>query len=292
MSEVMKALQQSEQAYQATSVASSSPSSTRVVTIKTTSWWLSVLLVLLPVLAVIFTLFYLNQTWSREEVIDERQWNEKSISIDQNNREDQKQTLEQHPLSSPVNNVLARVLPYPEFDTLTALPEAMVIATPVAKTTSKLAQSQQVNSSSEGKRIQTDQVKASHSSEQNWNTDNLDLSGLSPELAERFKSALKANPQPESTRVASSVSPSSRETINLLEHEKEYQGRLPRMNFETHMYSSKPQSRWIKVNGNNVHEGEWVIGSSVKLEEILPGSLIVSFDGQKIEIPALYEWQG
>lgn len=58
MSEVMKALQQSEQAYQAQIAPSHLSSQGSFQTVKTTRWWLIPSLVLLPIIATCTLLVY------------------------------------------------------------------------------------------------------------------------------------------------------------------------------------------------------------------------------------------
>nr|WP_238787010.1 general secretion pathway protein GspB [Vibrio vulnificus] len=57
------------------------------------------------------------------------------------------------------------------------------------------------------------------------------------------------------------------------------------------MYSSDPKRRWLKINGAEFHQGEW-IDNQIQLVEISAQSVIVEFQGEQIEIPALYEWKG
>ncbi|MFH0265982.1 general secretion pathway protein GspB [Vibrio rumoiensis] len=271
MSEVMKALQQSEQAYQAQIAPSHLSSQGSFQTVKTTRWWLIPSLVLLPIIATCTLLVYQQLT---RGIVD-------APSINDGQRNASLLTFE-------ANTPMARLLSYPELTALAPLPK--VIIPPKPKLSPKV---KPINHTSEGKRIKTDQIDFSQSSNQDWNVDNLDLSGLSPELAQRFESALEKHPsQVQSTKQATLMPSKPENAINLVGHERDYRGRLPKMNFETHMYSSKPQSRWIKVNGKEIHEGEWVINKLVKLDQILPGSLIVTFDNQQLQIPALYEWGG
>ena len=274
MSEVMKALQQSEQAYQAQMSPSHLSSQARFQTVKARRWWLIPSLVLLPIIIVCALLAYPLSTQKSEAVQLSN-----STKLEQQNS----------PLpTQEETGPKAKLLPFPEFKNLAPLPKAIVRVKPKA-----LPKVKQTNRASEGKRIQTDQIDFGQSSDQDWNVDNLDLSGLSPELAQRFQSALeKPQGQSQSAKTSTSTLSKPEAAINLVGHESDYRGRLPKMNFETHMYSSKSQSRWIKVNGNEVHEGEWVINKLVKLDQILPGSLIVTFDNQQLQIPALYEWGG
>ena len=119
--------------------------------------------------------------------------------------------------------------------------------------------------------------------------DDLDLSGLSPELAARFESILS-----EPSEYEIEENPESIESDGYLQLEKsgsQLVGRLPALNFQTHNYTSKPSRRWIKVNGKEVNVGG-SITPSISLLEINPRNVVIEFKGQKIEIPALYEWKG
>ena len=119
--------------------------------------------------------------------------------------------------------------------------------------------------------------------------DNLDLSGLSPELAARFESILS-----EPSEYEIEENPEPIESDGYLQLEKsgsQLVGRLPALNFQTHNYTSKPSRRWIKVNGKEVNVGG-SITPSISLLEINPRNVVIEFKGQKIEVPALYEWKG
>nr|WP_281259838.1 general secretion pathway protein GspB [Vibrio albus] len=63
------------------------------------------------------------------------------------------------------------------------------------------------------------------------------------------------------------------------------------MDLQTHMYSSSAEGRWVKINGQELHEGDW-LDDQVQLLSISPRNIVVRFGGQQIEIPALYEWEG
>ncbi|NOH81765.1 general secretion pathway protein GspB [Vibrio sp. RE86] len=111
----------------------------------------------------------------------------------------------------------------------------------------------------------------------------LDLSELSPELAHRFESAIKTT---------SDVDQVQRDDISYLEHQTErWSGELPAMNFQTHVYSNRPDKRWVKINGIEYNEGE-TMKNGVELISIEQHSTLIQFRGELIEIPALYDWQG
>ncbi len=117
------------------------------------------------------------------------------------------------------------------------------------------------------------------------NLHQLDLSELSPALAMRVESALKGS----TTANSAQVIPSN--TVSLIQRADQFSGRLPAMDFQTHVYASDVKKRWIKMNGIEYQEGDWM-PDGVELQAITPRTVIVKFDNQSIEIPALHTWKG
>lgn len=119
----------------------------------------------------------------------------------------------------------------------------------------------------------------------------LDLTELPPDLALKLEAIMDEQPsmpEPMDSRPASQMEP---QVIELENHVNSLSGVLPKLDLQTHMYSSSENKRWVKVNGQEVSQGDW-IGNDVQLLEIKPQSVVVEFNQQKIEIPALYEWKG
>lgn len=119
----------------------------------------------------------------------------------------------------------------------------------------------------------------------------LDLAELPPDLALKLEAIMDEQPrapEPMDSRPASQMEP---KVIELENHVNSLSGILPKLDLQTHMYSSSESKRWVKVNGREVSQGDW-IGNDVQLLEIKPQSVVVEFNQQKIEIPALYEWKG
>ncbi len=117
------------------------------------------------------------------------------------------------------------------------------------------------------------------------NLDQLDLSELSPALAMRVESALKQSATPNSAQTIPS------DTVSLVQRAEQFTGRLPAMDFQTHVYARDVKKRWIKMNGIEYQEGDWM-PDGVELQAITPRTVIVKFDNQSIEIPALHTWKG
>ncbi|WP_102386665.1 general secretion pathway protein GspB [Vibrio cyclitrophicus] len=119
----------------------------------------------------------------------------------------------------------------------------------------------------------------------------LDFSELPPDLALKLESIMGEQqdaPEPMDSRPATQT---ESQTIELESHSNSLSGVLPKLDLQTHMYSSSETKRWVKVNGQEVAQGDW-IGQDIQLLEIKPQSIVIEFNQQKIEIPALYEWKG
>lgn len=112
----------------------------------------------------------------------------------------------------------------------------------------------------------------------------LDLSELDPELAQRFESVLNSTPQVEQVDSDDNAS-------NLSHQPERWYGKLPAMNFQTHVYSSKANKRWVKINGVEYNEGDW-ISNSVELVKIEQQNCLIRFEDELIKVPALYDWKG
>jgi general secretion pathway protein B len=183
-----------------------------------------------------------------------------------------------------------RVLPYPELSKLKPLPKrsqsSTVVSLPVPSAAT-VASDSGVNKPSGQLEMattstQSRQATAQNSSDEPFGLDDLDLSGLDPEIARKVAAAMNNEPSDPRLRNA--------DHIALESSESRYRGRLPALNFQTHMYSSDVNRRWIKVNGQELKEGDRL--NSIQLLAIEPQSVTIRFDNDIIDIPALYEWEG
>ncbi|MEZ8062505.1 MULTISPECIES: general secretion pathway protein GspB [Vibrio] len=118
----------------------------------------------------------------------------------------------------------------------------------------------------------------------------LDFSELPPELALKLESIM-GEQQSAPMMGSRPAGKTGSQVIELETHTNSLSGVLPKLDLQTHMYSSSETKRWVKVNGQEVAQGDW-IGQDIQLLEVKPQSVIIEFNQQKIEIPALYEWQG
>lgn len=65
--------------------------------------------------------------------------------------------------------------------------------------------------------------------------------------------------------------------------------RLPSMNFSAHMYASRPADRWVRVNGRQMTEGDW-IDDRVQIINIEAQRVVLQFEGELFSMAALTDW--
>ncbi len=156
---------------------------------------------------------------------------------------------------------------------------------------SSVALAPQVSEEYQGQVVRSQSTQIGQTAEQSdLSLDEIDLSSLPDDLAYQVQAALSENSQaPQSD---SDTAAQDNGSVSQLEIERsQWQGKLPAMNFQTHIYSSRPDKRWVRVNDKEYHQGD-EIAKGVTLEAIKPQSVVVSFEQQRIEIPALFDWQG
>ncbi|MCU7554851.1 general secretion pathway protein GspB [Alteromonas sp. ASW11-19] len=114
---------------------------------------------------------------------------------------------------------------------------------------------------------------------------------VSPELMARFNAAVEAldnkatDPAPEpETRVTvrDDTQRIDQLPVRLLT-------RLPTMNFSAHMYASRPRDRWVRVNGKQLGEGDW-IADKVQIINIEAQQVVLAFEDEIFTMAALTDW--
>ncbi|MCW8092809.1 general secretion pathway protein GspB [Alteromonas sp. ASW11-130] len=65
--------------------------------------------------------------------------------------------------------------------------------------------------------------------------------------------------------------------------------RLPSMKFSAHMYASNSQDRWVRVNGKQLGEGDW-ISDRVQIVNIEGQRVILNFENELFSMAALTDW--
>jgi general secretion pathway protein B len=64
---------------------------------------------------------------------------------------------------------------------------------------------------------------------------------------------------------------------------------LPEMRFNAHMYASNPNDRWVRVNGRQLGEGDW-IDDKVQIVNIESQQVVLLFKGEVFTMAALTDW--
>lgn len=114
---------------------------------------------------------------------------------------------------------------------------------------------------------------------------------VSPELMARFNAAVEAldnqatdpDPQPEPrVTVRDDTQRIDQLPVRLLT-------RLPTMNFSAHMYASRPRDRWVRVNGKQLGEGDW-IADKVQIINIEAQQVVLAFEDEIFTMAALTDW--
>ena len=65
--------------------------------------------------------------------------------------------------------------------------------------------------------------------------------------------------------------------------------RLPSMSFTAHMYASNARDRWVRVNGQQLYEGDW-IGDQVQIVNIEAQRVVLNFENEIFGMAALTDW--
>ncbi|MGL5758374.1 general secretion pathway protein GspB [Plesiomonas sp.] len=127
--------------------------------------------------------------------------------------------------------------------------------------------------------------------------DKLDLSGVSPELALAFRSALEADnsnnrsplqPLPSSPKLGGNTT-NATSLPSLRDLPAASRKMIPTLRFEVHNYVSDPKKRWVKFNGH-VYRAGAKLADSVVLKRIDAGQVVLSVRGQEATLNALQDW--
>ena len=115
--------------------------------------------------------------------------------------------------------------------------------------------------------------------------------GVSDELLARFQSAIKETDEGLSKENLLSEEPTSdlfAEIKPLHEMPESLKSALPDIEFQMHIFASDGKG-WVRVNGADKYQGDEIDGGVV-IDEILPQSVVLSFQGETFTMAALSSW--
>lgn len=114
------------------------------------------------------------------------------------------------------------------------------------------------------------------------------------DLKKRFELALLMTDieQNESPNEAFSESKSTTDGSDIHEMSSDFQDKVPLIRYDSHMYSSVANDRWIRINGEKLKEGEFDSSGEIELLEIQPQRSIFRLQRQSFSIESLTDWKG
>lgn len=106
------------------------------------------------------------------------------------------------------------------------------------------------------------------------------------ELKDKFQFAVDSvSSEPQKTKVNEYAAP-ARDISSL---DDVIQRQIPPIRFQAHVYATDPKQRWVKVNGKDLQEGQWIT-SDIQLKEITPQYVLLQTGRQLFSMQALSEW--
>ncbi|WP_299019399.1 general secretion pathway protein GspB [uncultured Photobacterium sp.] len=297
MSNLLNAIAQSEQQYQVYSSQPSQPVRSATTARQLSSWLLPALLVAVPVAG---TLAY--SQWRSVEitevaeivpaaVIQAKIEAPKVMPAPVMVKAGQTETYMDETLLLAGESTI-RLLPYPELRT-----EPLPSLNHLLSNRAAVRSVQPAAVPANNQPVSKTKTVSAEAADNDWNLDELDYSELSPQLAEQLKSAIAATDgdeppvqpeEPSESALAQQTEPEIK-AIALGELPASVQSRIPSLDFQTHIYSSTANSRWVKVNGREAFEGD-EIAPGVTLRRIEPRQVVFDFESYLVSMPSLSEW--
>ncbi|WP_088332515.1 general secretion pathway protein GspB [Lacimicrobium sp. SS2-24] len=111
---------------------------------------------------------------------------------------------------------------------------------------------------------------------------------ISAELLDKFRDAVSSL---ENTDVKASQpqTPPPQEVIRVDQLPAWVLAELPSLSFSAHMYASNPEDRWVRVNGQELKEGQW-LNEHLRIVGIESQHVILAYKGQEFSMGALTDW--
>lgn len=120
-------------------------------------------------------------------------------------------------------------------------------------------------------------------------TNSLALADVPSDLQQRFALAVELEQGQQSipNQVANDQ-PVVESDISQMSAQFQYQ--VPVMSYDSHVYSTKANDRWIRINGVDMRVGDYV--GAVELVEIMPQQSVFRLGKQRFTLESLKDWKG
>lgn len=114
----------------------------------------------------------------------------------------------------------------------------------------------------------------------------LEQADVSAELRDKFESALAAA---DNTQRKQEINYHNQPAQGIHQLDDLLQRQIPPLRFEAHVYATDAKQRWIKVNGKDLQQGQWVT-ADIQVKEILPQYVVLQFNQTQFSVEALSDW--
>lgn len=130
-------------------------------------------------------------------------------------------------------------------------------------------------------------VKEAQASELLTMNDELANEQVSAELLAKFNRALTATSDTDS--IPAKAIAESYNAVPIKDLPAHLRAQIPDISYSSHVYSSKPQNRSVRLNNRDLREGSW-LSDDVEVLEILQNEVIMRVGAQSFSLQALSDW--
>jgi len=130
-------------------------------------------------------------------------------------------------------------------------------------------------------------VKEAQASELLTMNDELANEQVSAELLAKFNRALTATSDTDSIPAKAIVE--SYNAVPIKDLPAHLRAQIPDISYSSHVYSSKPKNRSVRLNNRDLREGSW-LSDDVEVLEILQNEVIMRVGAQSFSLQALSDW--
>jgi len=123
----------------------------------------------------------------------------------------------------------------------------------------------------------------------------IDYDAIPNDLKERFKLAVLMTDIDEHDNSLNDIDPTEEEVSDgsdIREMSSDFQNKVSPIRYDSHMYSSAIEERWIRINGEILREGDVDSTGQLELLEIQPQRSIFRLGRQSFSIESLEDWLG
>jgi general secretion pathway protein B len=118
--------------------------------------------------------------------------------------------------------------------------------------------------------------------------EDIDYSSVSQALQNRFQQALLMSKD----EAKSFIENHNDDGSSLYQMARDFQRQVPAFSYDFHVYSSIADERWIRINDEDLVEGQFEHSGKVQVVEIQPNRTIFRMGNQSFSLQSLTDWRG